>query len=173
MRLDFCALCGETDPAALEHHHFIPKVQGGTDDENNIFTVCGTCHGRIHDIPRPHRLGELVKAGHAKKAAEAEAEAAAWAAKRHTRRPVPDDFGHLPLPRVSVKKSDSTPVVHWIVPPTTDQTEEIEACEGCQKQHAFIDVLSSGKLLCWGCYCEAVKAPSEESVEQRKARYAA
>jgi HNH endonuclease len=66
MRLDFCALCGEKDSAALEHHHFIPKVSGGSDDDTNMFTVCGTCHGKIHDIPRPLRLGGLVKHGLAK-----------------------------------------------------------------------------------------------------------
>jgi hypothetical protein len=66
MRLDFCALCGEADAAALEHHHFIPRALGGSDDESNMFTVCGTCHGKIHAIPRPIRLGELVKAGIAK-----------------------------------------------------------------------------------------------------------
>ena len=66
MRLDFCALCGEGDPAALEHHHFRPKALGGSDEEKNIFTVCGKCHGDIHDIPRPLRLGELIKVGQAK-----------------------------------------------------------------------------------------------------------
>jgi 5-methylcytosine-specific restriction endonuclease McrA len=39
MRLDFCVSCGKRD-AALEHHHFIPIVLGGADDENNMFTVC-------------------------------------------------------------------------------------------------------------------------------------
>jgi hypothetical protein len=63
MRLKFCALCGCDDPSALEHHHFIPRIYGGTDDEWNIFTVCGLCHGKIHAIPRPLRLGELVKDG--------------------------------------------------------------------------------------------------------------
>jgi hypothetical protein len=66
MRLDFCTLCGEKDPAALEHHHFIPSVLGGSDEDSNMFTVCGPCHGKIHDIPRPLRLSELVKAGVAK-----------------------------------------------------------------------------------------------------------
>jgi hypothetical protein len=66
MRLDFCALCGEKDSAALEHHHFLPRAMGGSDDETNMFTVCGSCHGKVHDIPRPFRLGELVKAGVAK-----------------------------------------------------------------------------------------------------------
>lgn len=66
MRLDFCALCGERDRDCLEHHHFIPKVRGGTDDESNMFTVCGSCHGRIHDIPRPLRLGDLIIEGREK-----------------------------------------------------------------------------------------------------------
>jgi hypothetical protein len=66
MRLTFCTLCGEDDPTALEHHHYRPKALGGTDDETNMFTVCGTCHGMVHDIPRPLRLGELVKVGQAK-----------------------------------------------------------------------------------------------------------
>jgi HNH endonuclease len=64
MRLNFCALCGEKDQSALEHHHFIPRVMGGSDDETNMFTVCGTCHGKIHDVPRPHRLSVLIKEAH-------------------------------------------------------------------------------------------------------------
>ena len=63
MRLTFCVLCGQNDPNTLEHHHYIPKVWGGTDDETNMFTVCGTCHGKIHDIPRPLSLGPLIKLG--------------------------------------------------------------------------------------------------------------
>jgi hypothetical protein len=64
MRLTFCVLCGQNDPTTLEHHHYIPKVQGGTDDETNMFTLCGTCHGKVHDIPRPLRLSILIKEGH-------------------------------------------------------------------------------------------------------------
>jgi hypothetical protein len=63
MRLDFCVLCGCNDPSALEHHHYIPKVDGGTDDEWNMFTICGLCHGVVHAIPRPLRLRELSKKG--------------------------------------------------------------------------------------------------------------
>lgn len=28
-----------------------------------MLTLCGTCHGRVHGIMRPFRLGDLVKAG--------------------------------------------------------------------------------------------------------------
>ena len=66
MRLDFCALCGAKDHTALEHHHYRPKVLGGTDDEKNILTLCGECHGEVHDIPRPMQLSTLVIAGQEK-----------------------------------------------------------------------------------------------------------
>jgi hypothetical protein len=65
LRLDFCALCGAKDHT-LEHHHFIPKAFGGSNDETNMFTVCSPCHGLAHNIPRPFNLGDLVKAGQAK-----------------------------------------------------------------------------------------------------------
>ena len=50
MRLDFRALCGEKELAALEHHHFIPKVHGGTDDETNMFCLR---HLSWKDLRRP------------------------------------------------------------------------------------------------------------------------
>jgi hypothetical protein len=65
MRLNFCVLCGQDNPNTLEHHHFIPKVCGGTDEEDNMFTVCGTCHGRVHNISRPLNLSDLIKEGRA------------------------------------------------------------------------------------------------------------
>lgn len=74
MRLTFCALCGEDDPTCLEHHHFIPRVHGGTDDETNMFTVCGECHGVIHAVPRPLKLGELIKDGQTRDRSAAELE---------------------------------------------------------------------------------------------------
>src|SRR5580704_14959852 len=66
MRLDFCALCGNKDTAALEHHHFLPRVLGGADDDSNLLTLCGTCHGKAHGIIRPLHLGDLAKAGQLK-----------------------------------------------------------------------------------------------------------
>src|SRR5215472_13308401 len=64
MRLTFCVLCGEKDQSKLEHHHFIPKVLGGTDDETNMFTVCSRCHGVVHNIERPADLRKLMRRGH-------------------------------------------------------------------------------------------------------------
>jgi 5-methylcytosine-specific restriction endonuclease McrA len=29
-------------------HHIIKRVLGGSDDQTNLVTLCGTCHGRRH-----------------------------------------------------------------------------------------------------------------------------
>jgi len=63
MRLKFCVLCGQTDPKTLEHHHIIPKIRGGIDDETHILTLCGTCHGLFHDYLRPISIGTLSLEG--------------------------------------------------------------------------------------------------------------
>ena len=43
-----CQLCGKKH-IRLEVHHIIFKSNGGTDDENNLITLCETCHKGIHD----------------------------------------------------------------------------------------------------------------------------
>jgi len=48
MKLEFCALCGATEN--LNHHHVVPKVKGGTDEEENILTLCPEHHGMIHMV---------------------------------------------------------------------------------------------------------------------------
>lgn len=50
MRLTFCALCGST--VDIEHHHFVPKSEGGTDDETNLITLCSEHHGIVHGVRR-------------------------------------------------------------------------------------------------------------------------
>jgi HNH endonuclease len=69
MRLDFCAVCGRRD--SLEHHHFIPRASGGSDDEQNMLTLCGACHMTLHDMRSSRRLNhaELTSAGIAAKVA--------------------------------------------------------------------------------------------------------
>ena len=52
MRLKFCAACGECDREALEHHHLTPRSDGGTDEENNLVTLCYACHGKAHGYER-------------------------------------------------------------------------------------------------------------------------
>ncbi|WP_420838364.1 HNH endonuclease [Allobaculum mucilyticum] len=29
-------------------HHIVPLSQGGTHDENNLMSLCKSCHSRIH-----------------------------------------------------------------------------------------------------------------------------
>jgi hypothetical protein len=48
MRLTFCAACGRTSD--LHHHHLIPRIFAGSDDETNLITLCNDCHAKIHGI---------------------------------------------------------------------------------------------------------------------------
>ena len=43
-----CQICGEKH-TKLEVHHIIFRSQGGTDDENNLITLCKNCHSDVHD----------------------------------------------------------------------------------------------------------------------------
>jgi len=43
-----CQICGKTH-TRLEVHHIIFRSHGGTDDENNLITLCEECHAAIHD----------------------------------------------------------------------------------------------------------------------------
>ena len=60
MRLTFCALCGVTE--GLEHHHVVPRSEGGAGVEENLLTLCGTHHGMLHGIRRPANISKLTKA---------------------------------------------------------------------------------------------------------------
>lgn len=43
-----CQLCGKKH-TRLEVHHIVYRSQGGTDNENNLITLCEDCHSDIHD----------------------------------------------------------------------------------------------------------------------------
>ena len=43
-----CQICGKKH-TRLEVHHIIFRSQGGTDDENNLITLCEDCHSGAHD----------------------------------------------------------------------------------------------------------------------------
>lgn len=47
MKLAFCVACGVTDN--LHHHHLVPRVKGGSDEESNLITLCADCHFRLHE----------------------------------------------------------------------------------------------------------------------------
>lgn len=43
-----CQLCGKKH-TLLEVHHIIWRSRGGSDDEDNLITLCHDCHSKIHD----------------------------------------------------------------------------------------------------------------------------
>jgi HNH endonuclease/Helix-turn-helix domain of resolvase len=66
MRLDFCVACGNDNPEHLHHHHLVARVNGGTDDETNLITLCRECHGKAHGVKWSNNLGMLIKLGQAR-----------------------------------------------------------------------------------------------------------
>ena len=43
-----CQICGKKH-TRFEVHHIVYRSQGGTNDENNLITLCENCHSGIHD----------------------------------------------------------------------------------------------------------------------------
>ena len=64
MRLDFCAICGIKED--LEQHHWVARINGGSDEETNILTLCGKHHSEIHSMIRKNNISKLTKKGLAK-----------------------------------------------------------------------------------------------------------
>ncbi len=50
----------------------MPRSLGGTDDEENLITLCGECHGVIHGLGKEHFANsrELQRAGYERAKAE-------------------------------------------------------------------------------------------------------
>ena len=49
-----CAKCGATE--SLEVHHVKHRADGGTDDDDNLITLCARCHAEEHKGEPIHRL---------------------------------------------------------------------------------------------------------------------
>lgn len=45
-----CQICGERSPRSMETHHIIPRRYGGSDDVENLVTLCANCHGAVESI---------------------------------------------------------------------------------------------------------------------------
>ena len=41
-----CQVCGNRQQ--LDIHHIFPRSRGGTDSQDNLTTLCRTCHGETH-----------------------------------------------------------------------------------------------------------------------------
>ena len=57
-----CQYCkGKRRDSKLEIHHIIFRSQGGSDEENNLITLCHTCHKNLHDGKIKLRLNGKIK----------------------------------------------------------------------------------------------------------------
>lgn len=58
MKLRFCVICGTNKD--LQHHHIIPKSQGGDDHQHNFLTLCWEHHNWIHNIRKTRSKENFV-----------------------------------------------------------------------------------------------------------------
>ena len=45
-----CKFCNETDTDALEEHHIVPRRFEGSDEAQNLVTLCASCHRKLESI---------------------------------------------------------------------------------------------------------------------------
>jgi 5-methylcytosine-specific restriction endonuclease McrA len=50
-----CTVCGATE--RLSVHHIVPARQGGSDEQENLVTLCRRCHGRAEAQTRRRKRG--------------------------------------------------------------------------------------------------------------------
>jgi len=62
---DHCVACGCMDN--LNQHHLVPRSIGGSDDDSNLLTLCGSCHAKAHSVKADWRHSELTKGALSKK----------------------------------------------------------------------------------------------------------
>ena len=48
-----CQKCGRNmGLSGLEVHHIVPRSEGGTDDPQNLRTLCVPCHLKLHKVEK-------------------------------------------------------------------------------------------------------------------------
>lgn len=52
-----CTRCGSSENESLHVHHKLPLAEGGTNDLDNLLTLCQECHHRVH---AERRSGSLL-----------------------------------------------------------------------------------------------------------------
>lgn len=69
MITSICIICGEVD--GLENHHICPRSEGGSDEKENLITLCRIHHGYIHIFTTGRKnLSMLSKEGLARAKAQ-------------------------------------------------------------------------------------------------------
>jgi len=56
-----CKKCKETEPLTV--HHILEKTNGGTNEINNLVTLCEKCHVTVHKLKRKHRYQYIFGRG--------------------------------------------------------------------------------------------------------------
>ena len=56
---DHCVACGQS--GNLNQHHLVPRSIGGSDDDSNLITLCGSCHAKAHQVKADWRHSELTR----------------------------------------------------------------------------------------------------------------
>ena len=60
---DECFFCDEAE--ALDRHHVVPRRHGGSDDEENLVTVCPNCHRKLETLYDSRFYDEVMGASEA------------------------------------------------------------------------------------------------------------
>jgi len=58
-----CHFCDESE--ALDRHHIVPRRHGGSDDEENLVTVCPNCHRKLETLYDSRFYDEVMGASEA------------------------------------------------------------------------------------------------------------
>lgn len=67
---DGCYICGDDRQHVLETHHIVPQRHGGSDQEENLVTLCSSCHSSIESLYDKRFYSELGVAGGSSQSSE-------------------------------------------------------------------------------------------------------
>jgi len=56
-----CFICGCENEHVLQSHHIVPRRHGGSDDSENIVTLCANCHAAVEKIYTEDRWAEAFQ----------------------------------------------------------------------------------------------------------------
>jgi hypothetical protein len=57
-----CFICDESNPVVLQRHHIVPRRYAGSDDDENLVTLCANCHVALERIYTDEVFTQLGRA---------------------------------------------------------------------------------------------------------------